>query len=497
MRLITSCVILVLMLVPAHAYYGEVPDERVGTVGGAFMKLRGGVRAAGMGSTFIAVADDPSAVYWNPAGLAQINTLTMSSMHTDWLEEISYTNLVVAQPFRRSTWGLSVNYINVGMIEETTLSDPAGTGRIFNPADYIFSASYAEKLTPDLYYGMNAKYMNENLDGDVVQGVALDFGLLAGFGSLRLGCNARNSLGGLGSDGLSRNFGFGIAYKFPSMVLAADVNMPNDNKSSLHMGAEYSINDILFLRTGVNSKASGGIAVGEGTGLGLRWKDMQFDYAYLPYGALGNAHLFSFSFRFGRKYKGELSEIRISPFVRRVWAGEKVELRARGLDERWEDVKIVPSWWVMGDIGTIEAEKGVFHAMRVGSGEVVVEAEGVMASVSIEVFRGLLRKIMVFPPEVGLGLGESLKFECMGQDEFGNRAEVSPAWETEGGIGEIDEKGVFTARATGEGLVRARLGNLAGTAEVRVVPVGPFPSPGIYPQGLLSPNPLERRVKTD
>ena len=46
------------------------PFDKVGTVGAQFLKINIGARATGMGGSFTAVADDASAVYWNPAGLA-------------------------------------------------------------------------------------------------------------------------------------------------------------------------------------------------------------------------------------------------------------------------------------------------------------------------------------------------------------------------------------------------------------------------------------------
>ena len=60
--------------------------EKVGTFDGQFLKIGIGARASGMGGAFVAVADDPSAVFWNPAGLARLDTDKTSVMvnHIEW-----------------------------------------------------------------------------------------------------------------------------------------------------------------------------------------------------------------------------------------------------------------------------------------------------------------------------------------------------------------------------------------------------------------------------
>src|SRR5215468_8588160 len=60
--------------------------EKVGTFDGQFLKIGIGARAAGMGGAFVAVADDPSAVFWNPAGLARLDEDKTAVMvnHNEW-----------------------------------------------------------------------------------------------------------------------------------------------------------------------------------------------------------------------------------------------------------------------------------------------------------------------------------------------------------------------------------------------------------------------------
>ena len=56
---------------PARAQV-SLGSQREGTSSATFLRIGVGARAEGMGEAFVAVANDPSAVFWNPAGLASL-----------------------------------------------------------------------------------------------------------------------------------------------------------------------------------------------------------------------------------------------------------------------------------------------------------------------------------------------------------------------------------------------------------------------------------------
>ena len=64
--------LVVLMLAPGIVYGGTKPFEKVGTYSAQFLKIGVSARAAGMGSAYTAVANDATAIYWNPAGMAAV-----------------------------------------------------------------------------------------------------------------------------------------------------------------------------------------------------------------------------------------------------------------------------------------------------------------------------------------------------------------------------------------------------------------------------------------
>src|SRR5215471_4820039 len=75
--------------------------QRAGTSSATFLRIGVGARAVGMGETFVAVANDPSAIYWNPAGLASLQRREFSISHVQWPADIGYEHVTLTLPSRR------------------------------------------------------------------------------------------------------------------------------------------------------------------------------------------------------------------------------------------------------------------------------------------------------------------------------------------------------------------------------------------------------------
>jgi len=277
--------------------------DRTGTSAADYLKLCGGVRAAGMGEAFVAVADDSSAIYWNPAGMALFRSNEISSMYTSWFQGISLTNVSGVGWILGNRVGLSVTYLDMGVIEETTMAQPAGTGRKFTPNDTIVTFSHARKMLPGISVGASLKVINDTIDRSTVAGCALDCGVI--FRTPVKGLNAGlvvKNLGSLGADNpLPFSTRMGMAYYFynnKSLLLACDINIPNDDLVTLHTGVEFSVTDFLYLRFGINSRNEEMAGGNLSAGLGFSWDGLGIDYAYAPYGDLGEVHRASISIRF-------------------------------------------------------------------------------------------------------------------------------------------------------------------------------------------------------
>src|SRR5512146_2945577 len=94
MKARSSIGLLLLMLLGGqHSLSQLLPvlgAQRAGTASMEFLKIGVGARASGMGESFVAMANDASALFWNPAGIAQFKDNEVIAAHANWLVDIKH-----------------------------------------------------------------------------------------------------------------------------------------------------------------------------------------------------------------------------------------------------------------------------------------------------------------------------------------------------------------------------------------------------------------------
>ncbi|MCK4447841.1 MAG: UPF0164 family protein, partial [Candidatus Marinimicrobia bacterium] len=68
----------------------ETNVTKVGTTSAQFLKIEPGARSVGMGGAFVAVANDATAIYSNPAGIARLSGIEAFFIHSEWLAGLNY-----------------------------------------------------------------------------------------------------------------------------------------------------------------------------------------------------------------------------------------------------------------------------------------------------------------------------------------------------------------------------------------------------------------------
>lgn len=285
---------------------GAFSKSDAGTSGAQFLKLGAGARATSMGGAFTGVADDATAVYWNPAGLSRIEKKSVSLMHALWFEDISYDWASYVCPAKIGSFGVGIQYVSYGALKGAD-KDGAETGN-FIPADIALTMAYGRKIS-GIDAGISVKYIQSTIT-ETATALAADLGVMKKMvdNKLSLGLAVQNIAGEMkfieAADPLPLTIKVGVAYKFmKNLLVSADIIMPSDSGVNFAIGGEYAhrVNDDLSatLRLGCNtiSKDVTGLS-GITAGIGGAYKNYAIDYAFVPYGDLGMTHRVSLGVKF-------------------------------------------------------------------------------------------------------------------------------------------------------------------------------------------------------
>jgi hypothetical protein len=296
-------------------------DPQAGTSGAQFLKLGSGARAGGMADSFSAVSDDASAMYYNPAGLTQIKGTQIGGAHTSYFQGIKYETLNLAVPFGEKTPEFSRHVIGFGIYQlsvsdlerrASDTTDPIGS---FGANDGAYSLSYAYSLDRHLRAGVTGKYINETIDTFKASAYALDAGVLftpkpdaktpVTLAAVLRNWGTRTGFVAGQSDPLPASMTFGASAFVVPKALRLNVEVVKYRDTALFgaLGGEWNhpFSDSMSgaLRFGYTSERAttpglNGITAGGG----ISFQKMAFDFAWIPFGVLGDTFRYSLLIKF-------------------------------------------------------------------------------------------------------------------------------------------------------------------------------------------------------
>lgn len=265
-----------------------------------------GARPLAMGSAFTAVKGDLMAALFNPAGQAYLRGAKASAHHHAWLGGINQDSLAAVVAGRALSVGLYGDLVNYGAVDGfDELGNETGT---FTPMDFTLGLALARQFDNGLALGVTGRGTQQSLkeSGQLVSSGDLGLMWAAPGQPFALGL-AYASLGPSVSgkavtSALRLGFSYDLAVTPRSGVLFALAGSGlNNGASVIQAGVEGAINRAFFLRMGYQfsflDSQTGGLT-GLTSGLGARIGALVLDYAYLPYGRIGNSHRVSVSFQF-------------------------------------------------------------------------------------------------------------------------------------------------------------------------------------------------------
>lgn len=255
--------LVALLLIAADAAHAAREFEKVGTIGVQFLKIGIGARATGMAGAFVAVADDPSAVYWNPAGVARLQQRSLSFNHVNWFADVQLVQAshIFHLPFAPGSFAVNARSLSMDRMQVRTVFRPDGDGTTYDAGDLSLGLSYARSLTDKFSTGLSIHYIQSTLAVYTASATSFDFGTLydTGFRSLKIGMSIQN----IGSEmtfiedpvKLPTIFRVGMSmYVLDSatqrVLASGEFQHPPDNAERACAGMEYSLSNFAFLRGG-------------------------------------------------------------------------------------------------------------------------------------------------------------------------------------------------------------------------------------------------------
>lgn len=332
--------ILLLFFSISLMVYAQESDQ-VGTSMANFLKIGVGSRATAMGDAYVAMADDASSAFWNPGGLALVTKNEAMFQSTNWIANTKLYYLSVALPFGDwGTFGANVYSFSSGDMEETTVNQPDGTGRLFDASNFSLGISYAKSFTEQFSVGFSVKYISENLSRETASAIAFDIGSIFKtgiLGGMRIGIALSNLGGSMKLDGPDLNVSHDINTGLPtnkfvnaslatqewqlplifrvglgtyviknertSLSIEVAFNDSRDYAARYNVGSEFIYAVLgeqkIALRAGyLGNYDEAGLTAGVGLLVALAGFDFKFDYAYADMNRLGYAHRYTLSVLF-------------------------------------------------------------------------------------------------------------------------------------------------------------------------------------------------------
>lgn len=323
----------------ANMNYSDNVSNR-GTSAAAFLEIGIGAKAEAMGGAFTALADDASALYWNPAGISSMRGIGLTATHTEWLADtkFQYMGLVIPLGDYKAI-GLSLTLLDyMDKQPVRTIAQPEGTGEYYDASDLAIGLSYGMNITSNFSFGITGKYIHQAIWHESAQTFAVDLGVLyhTDLKGLSLGASVSNFGGEMRLDGRdlvrpydedSKNytndklnvihktddfslplmFRFGVGYKKSfddhNFTLSADLLHPSNNVESMNVGMEYSFKGIVSIRGGYQSMFDSKSETGYTLGFGIKnpfsdYLNISFNYAYSDWGRLNSVQRFSIDLNF-------------------------------------------------------------------------------------------------------------------------------------------------------------------------------------------------------
>ena len=316
--------------------------SKVGTTAAQFLKISSGGRGLAMGSANVAITNNLSSSFWNPAGLAHMKGIQVYFENNGWLAGTDYNFGSFGFEWPRiGVLSLSITMLTTPDDLVRTIEKPTGTGEKFNAQDMSIGISIAKSLTSQLSLGASIKNIRQRIWHSTGQTIATDIGVQykTPIKDIILGASISNFGNDISLIGRDMNLSVDPdpnnqgnvefvnaqyetdAFPLPllfrvgigghiinkerlSVLFAIDAVHPNDNYEYLNLGLETNINKMFSVRAGYPGIGKKDAIEGLSVGFGVKYPIMKtsnvlvVDYTSADFGPLGMVQRVSIGFNY-------------------------------------------------------------------------------------------------------------------------------------------------------------------------------------------------------
>ena len=155
-------------------------EDRVGSAGASHLLVNPWARSSALGDASIASSNGLEATFTNIAGLAFTENTELKFNYSNWMGNagIAFNSAGIAQRVSENdVIAVSVQSMNFGDIQITTVANPEGNIGFFSPRANVFNLGYARSFSQSIYGGINFKVISESISNLKANGVAIDAGI--------------------------------------------------------------------------------------------------------------------------------------------------------------------------------------------------------------------------------------------------------------------------------------------------------------------------------
>ncbi len=322
MKKLSAFLIVIILCATFLIPMQSIALKKLGQVGLKFLDVCVGARPAAMGEAFSVVSDDATAIFHNPAGIAQIEAekFELTFCKTLWIADISYNAAgLIVNGGIWGNFGVSIISPDYGDFVGTRVAETEQgfeeTGML-DVGAFSLGFAYGRKLTDKFMFGGHVKWVSQHLGSNLfalergsdstwiednkVSTIGYDVGTIfyPGFKSFRFGMFIRNFSGAVrfGEKAEYEEFQLPLTFKIGvamdildlfgehpdnSFVIDIDAVHPRDYTERLQIGGEFVYKDMIALRGGYKFNYD---EEGLTLGVGIRAGGIKLDYAYCEFG---------------------------------------------------------------------------------------------------------------------------------------------------------------------------------------------------------------------